>query len=101
MKQQADQHCTEREFEEGDWVFDRLQPYKQLSLKQGKNKLPPKYYGPYQIIKKISSVAYGLKLLDNCRIHDTFHVPSLKKVLGKIKQLKQRYPRLTKKERSS
>lgn len=36
MKQQADQHCTERELKEGDWVFVRLQPYKQLSLKQRK-----------------------------------------------------------------
>ena len=34
MKQQADQHRTEREFEVGDWVFVRLQPYKQLLLKQ-------------------------------------------------------------------
>jgi hypothetical protein len=28
MKQQADQHHSEREFEVGDWVFMRLQPYK-------------------------------------------------------------------------
>ena len=32
MKRQAGQHHTEREFEEGDWVFVRLQPYKQSSL---------------------------------------------------------------------
>ena len=58
MKQQADQHRTEREFELVDWVFVRLQPYKQLSLKQQeKNKLAPKFYGPYQIIPKIGSVA--------------------------------------------
>ena len=83
MKQQANQHRTEREFEVGDWVFVRLQPYKQLSLKQqGKNKLSPKYYGSYQIVKKISPVAYGLKLPDKCRIHGTFHVSNLKKVLG-------------------
>jgi hypothetical protein len=28
MKQQADQHHSEREFEMGNWVFFRLQPYK-------------------------------------------------------------------------
>ena len=28
MKQQADQHCSERTFNVGDWVFLRLQPYK-------------------------------------------------------------------------
>ena len=51
MKQQAYQHRIEREFEVADWVFVILQPYKQLSLKQqGKNKLAPKFYGPYQII---------------------------------------------------
>ena len=65
MKQQADQHRTKREFEVADWVFVRLQAYKQLSLKrQGKNKLAPKFYGPYQIIRKISPVAYELKLPD-------------------------------------
>ena len=26
MKQEADQHCSERSFEVGDWVFLRLQP---------------------------------------------------------------------------
>ena len=47
MKQQVDQHRTEREFELADWVFVRLQPYKQLSLRQqGKNKLSPKFFGP-------------------------------------------------------
>ena len=41
MKQRAYQHRSERSFEVGDWVFLRLQPYKQVSLKQSKkdNKL--------------------------------------------------------------
>jgi hypothetical protein len=44
MKQQADQHRNEREFEVGNWVFMRLQPYKQMSLKQQKHtKLTLKY----------------------------------------------------------
>ena len=34
MKQQADQHRSERSFEEDDWVFLRLQPYKHMSLKK-------------------------------------------------------------------
>ena len=33
MKQQADQHCSERSFNVGVWVFLRLQPYRQKSLK--------------------------------------------------------------------
>ena len=44
MRQQADQQRTEREFEVGDYVLIRLQPYKQVSLKSGgKNKLSPKF----------------------------------------------------------
>ena len=83
MKQQADQHRVEREFEVADWVFLILQPYKKLSLKkQGNNKLAPKFYGPYQIIRKISPVAYELKLPDKSRIHNVFHVSNLKKLLG-------------------
>ena len=33
MKQQANQHRSERSFEEEAWVFLRLQHYKQMSLK--------------------------------------------------------------------
>jgi hypothetical protein len=36
MKQQANQHRSERKFEVGDWIFFRLQPYKQMSLKKQK-----------------------------------------------------------------
>ena len=52
MKQQVDQHHSERSFDVGDWVFLRLQPYKQMSLKQAKkgNKLSPKYHGPYKVL---------------------------------------------------
>ena len=75
MKKQADQHKIERGFEVADWVFVWLQPYKQLSLKQqGKNKLAPKFYGPYQVTRKISPAAYEVKLPDKSRIHNVFHV---------------------------
>ena len=64
MKQQADQHRSERSFDVGDWVFLRLQPYKQMSFKQAKkdNKLSPKYYGPYKVLQNIGTMAYKLEL---------------------------------------
>jgi hypothetical protein len=64
MKQQEDQDRSERSFEVGDWVFLRLQPYKQMSLKQAKkdNKISPKYYGPYKVLQKIGTMVYKLEL---------------------------------------
>ena len=84
MKQQADQNRSERSFEVGDWVFLRLQPYKQMSLKQSKkdNKLSPKYYGPYNVLQKIGTMAYKLGLPTSSRVHPVFHVSCLQKVIG-------------------
>jgi hypothetical protein len=58
MKQQADQHRSERSFEVRDWVFLRLQPYKQMYLKKYKkdNKLSPKYCGPYKVLQNIGTM---------------------------------------------
>ena len=84
MKQQVDQHRSERSFEVGDWVFLSLQPYKQMSLKQSNkdNKLSPKYYGPYKVLQNIGTMAYKLELPTSSRVHPVFHVSCLKKVIG-------------------
>lgn len=83
MKQQVDQHRSEREFQEGDQVFLRLQSYKQTSLKdKGCQKLSPKFYGPYQVLQRIGEVAYKLALPPTAKIHQVFHVSCLKKVIG-------------------
>ena len=83
MKQQAGQHCNERSFNKGDWVFLRLQSYKQMSLKNNKkdNKLSPKYYDPYKVLQNIGSMAYKLELPASSRVHPVFHVSYLKKVV--------------------
>jgi hypothetical protein len=53
MKQQANQGRFERQFAEGDQVFLRMQPYKKNSLKADHcQKLAPKFYGPYTILKR-------------------------------------------------
>ncbi|GKB41921.1 retrotransposable element Tf2 [Tanacetum coccineum] len=36
MKSQADKKRTEREFKEEDWVYLKLQPYRQMTLRQGR-----------------------------------------------------------------
>jgi hypothetical protein len=84
MKQEVDQHRSERSFEVGDWVFLRLQPYKQMSLKQDKNdnKLSLKYYGPYKVLQKIGTMAYKLEFPASSRVHPVFRVSCLKKAIG-------------------
>jgi hypothetical protein len=67
----------------GDWVFMRIQPYKQMSLKQQNknNKLAPKYYAPYKVLQRIRSMAYILELTPYSHVYLVFHVSFLKKVI--------------------
>ncbi|KAM2479464.1 hypothetical protein PS1_003202 [Malus domestica] len=81
--QQADQHRSERSFQIGDWVFLKLQPYRQTSVSQNHcPKLAPRYYGPFQGLARVGHVAYTLALPPHSRIHPTFHVSLLKPKIG-------------------
>jgi hypothetical protein len=82
MKLQTDKHRQERVFQVGDWVYLRLQPFKQRSMHQKMGKLAPKFYGPYQVLQRIGAVAYKLDLPTDARIHPVFHVSCLKMKLG-------------------
>ncbi|KAD4180155.1 hypothetical protein E3N88_28746 [Mikania micrantha] len=85
MKSQADQKRRELSFQVGDAVFLRVQPYRQRSLaKKRFEKLSPRFYGPYFIIKKVGPVAYELALPDDARIHPVFHVSMLKPARGSV-----------------
>ena len=75
QKVQADKHRVEREFEVGDLVYLRLQPYKHASIKRsGAEKLQPRFFGPYKVKRKVGDVAYELYLPPGSKIHNVFHV---------------------------
>jgi hypothetical protein len=95
MKQQADQGHSEYQFAEGDQVFLQLQPYKQTSLKvEHCQKLAPKFYGPYTVLKHVGQVAYQLALPNHSKLHPVFHVSCLKKVIGAKCQIQTNLPEL-------
>ena len=59
MKTSYDQGRVEREFVVGNWVYLRLQPYRQTSLAlRQSHKLFPRFYGLYHVLEQIGSVAY-------------------------------------------
>jgi len=95
QKMYADRHRTERNFEMGDVVYLRLQPYRQSSLKKKVvEKLKPRFYGLYRISKKIGQVAYELELPEGSKIHNVFHVSCLKKAVGQQIIISQELPPL-------
>jgi len=79
MKRQADKKRSERQFQVGDMVFVKIQPYIQSTLAPRSNqKLSYKYYGPFEVISKICTVAYKLLFPSSTTVHPVFHVSQLK-----------------------
>jgi hypothetical protein len=83
MKMVHDKKNRHVEFAVGDWVWLRLNHRAASSVRlDGQSKLSPKYYGPYEVIERIGTVSYRLKLPPQARIHNVFHVVFLKKFEG-------------------
>lgn len=83
MKTYTDRNRTDREFSVGDWVFLRLQPYRQSTIASSRNqKLAPKFYGPFAISERIGKVAYRLNLPPTAKLHPVFHISQLKRKVG-------------------
>ncbi|KAH9770903.1 Integrase catalytic domain-containing protein [Citrus sinensis] len=85
MKSHTDLKRWEVSFEVGDYVYLKLQPYRQTSVAfRASMKLAPRFFGPYYIIGKVGTVAYRLALPPSSQIHNVFHVSMLRKHLGPI-----------------
>ena len=74
---------VDRFYKVGNWVYFRLQPYKQTSVQSRKfGKLAPCFYGPFQVVQKVGEVSYKLDLPTGSQIYPVFHVSNLKARLG-------------------
>ncbi|GKF17303.1 putative reverse transcriptase domain-containing protein [Tanacetum coccineum] len=83
IKSYADKRRKPLEFSVGDYVLLKVSPWKGVVRFGKKGKLPPRFVGPFEIIKKVGPVAYRLDLPEELDgVHDTFHVSNLKKCLA-------------------
>ncbi|GJT09976.1 putative reverse transcriptase domain-containing protein [Tanacetum coccineum] len=83
QKSYADNRRKPLEFEVGDQVLLTVSPWKGVIHFGKKGKLAPRYVGPFEILERVSHVAYQLRLPEELSsVHDTFHVSNLKKCLA-------------------
>ena len=83
QKRHYDQQHRPVHYQVGDWALLRLRQRTMASLPQAQTgKLKPRYIGPYRVCEIINDVAVRLELPPQARIHDVFHVGTLKKFAG-------------------
>ncbi|GKD68878.1 putative reverse transcriptase domain-containing protein [Tanacetum coccineum] len=85
QKSYADHRRKPLEFSVGDKVLLKVSPWKGVVRFDKTSKLSPRYVGPFEVVERVSPVAYHLHLPQELvGIHDTFHVSNLKKCLADV-----------------
>ncbi|KAM2704882.1 hypothetical protein EV1_034157 [Malus domestica] len=79
QKSLADRHATDRVYDVGNLVFLKLSPWRGIVWFGKKDKLSPRYIGPYEITKRIGEVPCRLELPPELsKVHNVFHVSMLR-----------------------
>ena len=83
QKSYADLRCRDIEFQVGDYIFLRVSPIKGVMRFGKKKKLAPRYIESFEILERVSMVAYRLALSPNMsQVHPVFHVSMLRKYIS-------------------
>ena len=79
-KSYADVRCRPLEFEVGDHVFLKVMPKRGVVMFGKREKLSPRFIGPFEILERVGTVAYRLALPPSMSgVHEVFHVSMLQK----------------------
>nr|GEX14670.1 reverse transcriptase domain-containing protein [Tanacetum cinerariifolium] len=84
-KSYADKRRKPLDFSVDDYVLLKVSPWKGVVRFGKKEKLAPRFVGPFEIIKKVGPMAYSFDLPEELDgVHDTFHVSNFKKCLADL-----------------
>jgi hypothetical protein len=87
QKSYTDHRRRELSFEVGDFIYLKLSPMRGLCRFKVRDKLTPRFIGPFKILEKRGEVAYQLELPPQLSdVHDVFHVSQLKKCLRVLEE---------------
>ena len=76
----ADPKRRDIQFSIGDHVFLKISPMKGVMHFGKKEKLAPRYIGPFEILDRVDRVSYRLALpLHLSQVHPVFHISLLRK----------------------
>ena len=79
-KSYADTRRRDLSFKEGKFVYLKVSPMRSVKRFNMKDKLAPRYVGPFRILARRGEVAYQVELHESLsRVLDVFHVSQLKK----------------------
>ena len=83
QKSYANMRRKDIRYEIDEKVFLKVSPWKKVMRFGKKDKLSPRFIGPYEMIEKVGPVAYRLALPPELeKIHNVFHVSMLRRYMS-------------------